>query len=57
MDELLEALRPAMQRNMERRREEEKRKRRAERRKRISNNRKRRVNRFLSEAGIPLRVL
>lgn len=57
MDELLEVLRPAMERNLERRREEEKKKRRAERRKRISNNRKRRVNRFLSEAGIPLRVL
>lgn len=57
MDELLEALRPAMQRNVERRREEEKKKRRAERRKRIRNDRKRRVNRALSEAGIPLRVL
>ena len=57
MDELLEALRPAMQRNVERRREAEKKKRRAERRKRIKNSRKRRVNQILSEAGIPLRVL
>lgn len=50
MDELLEVLRPAMERNVKRKREEIKRKNRAERR-------KRRVNRFLSEAGIPLRVL
>lgn len=57
MDELLEALRPAMELNVERRREAEKRNRRAERRKRIKNSRKRRVNQILSEAGIPLRVL
>ena len=49
MDELLEVLRPAMERNVKRKR--------AERRKRVAASRKRRVNRFLSEAGIPLRVL
>ena len=49
MDELLEVLRPAMERNVK--------KNRAERRKRVAASRKRRVNRFLSEAGIPLRVL
>lgn len=57
MDELLEVLRPAMERNVKRKREEIKRKNRAERRKRVAASRKRRVNRFLSEAGIPLRVL
>ena len=57
MDELLEVLRPAMERNVKRKREEIRRKNRAERRKRVANKRKRRVNRFLSEAGIPLRVL
>ena len=55
--ELLEVLRPAMERNVKRKREEIKRKNRAERRKRVAASRKRRVNRFLSEAGIPLRVL
>lgn len=57
MDELLEVLRPAMERNVKRKREEIKRKNRAERRKRVASKRKRRVNRLLSEAGIPLRVL
>lgn len=57
MDELLEVLRPAMERNVKRKREEIKRKNRAERRKRVAASRKRRVNRILSEAGIPLRVL
>lgn len=57
MDELLEVLRPAMERNVKRKREEIKRKNRAERRKRVAASRKCRVNRFLSEAGIPLRVL
>lgn len=57
MDELLEVLRPAMERNVKRKREEIKRKNRAERRKRVAASRKRRVNRLLSEAGIPLRVL
>ena len=57
MDELLEVLRPAMELNVQRRREAEKKKCRAERRKRIRNSRKRRVNQILSEAGIPLRVL
>ena len=57
MDELLEVLRPAMERNVKRKREEIKRKNRAERRKRVASKRKRRVNRILSEAGIPLRVL
>ena len=57
MDELLEVLRPAMERNVKRKREEIKRENRAERRKRVAASRKRRVNRFLSEAGIPLRAL
>lgn len=57
MDELLEVLRPAMERNVKRKREEIERKNRAERRKRVAASRKRRVNRFLSETGIPLRVL
>ena len=57
MDELLEVLRPAMERNVKRKREEIRRKNRAERRKRVASKRKRRVNRILSEAGIPLRVL
>lgn len=57
MDELLEVLRPAMERNVKRKREEIKRKNRAERRKRVAASHKRRVNRFLSEVGIPLRVL
>lgn len=57
MDELLEVLRPAMERNVKRKREEIKRKNRAERRKRVASKRKRRMNRILSEAGIPLRVL
>ena len=54
MDELLEVLRPAMERNVKRKREEIRRKNRAER---VAASRKRRMNRFLSEAGIPLRVL
>lgn len=57
MDELLEVLRPAMERNVKRKREEIRRKNRAERRKRVASKRKRRMNRILSEAGIPLRVL
>lgn len=57
MDELLEVLRPAMERNVKRKREEIKRKNRAERRKRVGGKPQAPVNRFLSEAGIPLRVL
>jgi hypothetical protein len=57
MDELLEVLRPAMELNVQRRREEETCKAREARRKRVRNRRKANINAALHNAGIPLRVL
>ncbi len=57
MDALLDALRPTMEMNVRRRKEEEARKAREARRKRVRNRRKANINAALHNAGIPLRVL
>lgn len=57
MDALLDALRPTMEMNVRRRKEEEARKAREARRKRVRNRRKANINTALHNAGIPLRVL